>query len=50
MYGMEDEDSSQYTTADLKVIVGRLAAVQGRALLGATGEISVERLQRLKTH
>ena len=30
--------------------VGRLAVVQGRVFLGATGQISPERLQRIKNH
>jgi mRNA interferase MazF len=48
------ETASDFVQSGLKsasvIRVGRLAVVQGRVLLGATGQISPERLQRIKNH
>ena len=48
------EHDSDFAQSGLKVVsvirVGRLAVVEGRVLLGATGQISPERLQRIKNH
>jgi mRNA interferase MazF len=48
------ETDSDFAVSGLKsasvIRVGRLAVVQGRVLLGATGHISPERLQRIKHH
>jgi len=48
------EIASDFVQSGLKsasvIRVGRLAVVQGRVLLGATGHISPERLQRIKNH
>ena len=48
------ETDSDFALSSLKsasvIRVGRLAVVQGRVLLGATGYISPERLQRIKNH
>jgi mRNA interferase MazF len=45
------EHDSDFTQSRLKIAsvirVGRLAVVEGRVLLGATGQISPERLQRI---
>lgn len=45
---------SDFVASGLKTVsvirVGRLAVIDGGMLLGAIGEISVERLQRIKTH
>jgi mRNA interferase MazF len=50
---IQDTDSD-FAHSGLKsasvIRVGRLAVVQGRVLLGATGHISPERLQRIKAH
>jgi mRNA interferase MazF len=50
---IQDTDSD-FALSGLKsasvIRVGRLAVVQGRVLLGATGQISPERLQRIKSH
>lgn len=47
------EDDADFVASGLKapsvIRVGRLAAVEEQMLLGATGEISSERLQRIKT-
>ena len=47
------EDDSDFAASGLKVSsvirVGRLAVVSGEILLGAIGEVSEERLQRVKT-
>ena len=46
-----DPDFVQSGLKSASVIrVGRLAVVDGGLLLGATGEISPQRLQRIKTH
>ena len=46
-----DPDFVQSGLKSASVIrVGRLAVVDGGLLLGATGEIEPERLQRIKTH
>jgi mRNA interferase MazF len=46
-----DRDFAQSGLKVASVIwVGRLAVVEGRVLLGATGQISPERLQRIKNH
>jgi mRNA interferase MazF len=46
------EHDSDFTQSGLKVPsviqVGRLAVVEGRVLLGATSQVSPERLQRIK--
>jgi mRNA interferase MazF len=48
------EHDSDFAQSGLKVAsvirVGRLAVVEGKVLLGATGQISPERLQRIKNH
>ena len=48
------ENDSDFARSGLKAVsvirVGRLAAVEGKVLLGATGQISPERLQRIKNH
>jgi mRNA interferase MazF len=48
------EHDSDFAQSGLKVAsvihIGRLAVVEGRVLLGATGQISPERLQRIKNH
>jgi mRNA interferase MazF len=48
------EHDSDFAQSGLKVAsvirVGRLAVVEGRVLFGATGQISPERLQRMKNH
>ena len=48
------EADSDFALSGLKsarvIRVGRLAVVQSTVLLGATGHISPERLQRIKTH
>ncbi|MCI0624222.1 MAG: type II toxin-antitoxin system PemK/MazF family toxin [Acidobacteria bacterium] len=50
---IQDNDSD-FAQSGLKVAsvirVGRLAVVEGKVLLGATGQISPERLQRIKNH
>ena len=47
------EDDADFVASGLKapsvIRVGRLAAVEEQMLLGATGEINSERLQRIKT-
>ena len=47
------EDDADFVASGLKapsvIRVGRLAAVEEQMLLGATGEISSERLKRIKT-
>ena len=47
------EDDSDLAASGLKapsvIRIGRLAVVEGEILLGAIGEISSERLQRIKT-
>jgi mRNA interferase MazF len=49
---MIQEDDADFTISGLKVAsvmrVGRLAVVEGKTLLGATGHIVPERLQRIK--
>lgn len=49
---MIQEHDSDFPQSGLKVAsvirVGRLAVLEGRVLLGATGHISPERLQRIK--
>ena len=46
------EDDSDFNESGLKVSsvirVGRLAVVEGEILVGAIGEIKLERLQRIK--
>jgi len=48
------EQDSNFRQSSLKsasvIRVGRLAVVEGRVLLGAIGQISPERLQRIKSH
>ena len=48
------EDDADFAESGLKVAsvirVGRLAVVEGEILLGAIGEMSSERLQRIKSH
>ena len=48
------EPDSDFAQSGLKVAsvirVGRLAVVEGRVLLGAAGQISPERPQRIKNH
>jgi len=48
------EDDPDFIESGLKTVsvirVGRLAVVEGNILLGATGKISSDRLQRIKTH
>ena len=48
------EDDAEFAETGLKVAsvirVGRLAVVEGEILLGAIGQISSERLQRIKSH
>jgi mRNA interferase MazF len=48
------EHDSDFAQSGLKVAsvirVGRLAVVEGKVLLGAPGQISPERLQRIKNH
>ena len=48
------ETDSDFALSGLKsasvIRFGRLAVVQGRVLLGAAGQISPERLQRIKSH
>jgi mRNA interferase MazF len=47
----QDSDFAQSGLKSASVIrVGRLAVVEGRVLLGAMGQISPERLQRIKNH
>jgi len=50
----DQENDSDFTQSGLKVAsvirVGRLAVDEGQILLGATGQISPERLQRIKNH
>jgi mRNA interferase MazF len=47
------KDDADFVASGLKSVsvvrVGRLAVVEGGMLLGAIGEISPERLQRIKT-
>ncbi len=47
------EDDLDFVESGLKTIsvirIGRLAVVEGNMLLGATGKIDSERLQRIKT-
>ena len=49
-----EENDSDFAQSGLKaasvIRVGRLAVVDGKALLGTTGQISPERLQRIKNH
>jgi mRNA interferase MazF len=49
---MVEADSEDFTISGLKVRsvirIGRLAVVEGTVLLGVLGEISVERLQRIR--
>lgn len=46
-----DDDFPQSSLKSTSVIrIGRLAVVEGRILLGATGQISPERFQRIKNH
>jgi mRNA interferase MazF len=51
---MVQEDDSDFRESGLKVAsvirVGRLAVVSGEILLGAIGQISNERLGRIKKH
>jgi len=48
------ESDADFATSGLKVTsvirVGRLAVVESRILLGATGQIAAERLRRVKNH
>lgn len=47
------EDDSDFATSGLRVVsvirVGRLAVVEAEILLGAAGEIAIDRLHRIKT-
>jgi mRNA interferase MazF len=51
---MVQESDSDFAESGLKVTsvirVGRLAVVSGEILLGAIGQVSNERLRRIKTH